>query len=300
MKTLKHVLLAALGILWCGCSPPQPATTPGPLTARISEIQEIVETRRPEQADFEAAVNEMVLVVSSQVRTDAQGRARLDLSDGTRVRIGSQTLFTLEAMESRPEGLQTLLELDFGELWITLLGGSLDVETPGGIAAVRGSYMGVQVDQASGQARVTCLEGCCQVRAGEQALELIAGQAVTLPAALPDGGARIESMCAAEVERWLEFNPEAAKILPALTATVGARQTHTPEATSTPGRVQLPPLACLADHTCITYCARLPVPRDCRTFYAGLESQGVDLEAFRSCFNSGGDAQACADGARRP
>jgi hypothetical protein len=185
-----------------------------------------------------------------------------------------------------------------GELWILLKGGALEVETPGGIAAVRGSYMGVQVSAADAATRVTCLEGSCSVRTAVEEVILLAGQAASLPGAGP-GAIRLDEMRPDEVRRWLQVNPEATVILPALTATVGAWRALTPTVPPPVQRVVLPALSCLADRTCAAYCARFPVPRECLTFRSGLEAQEVDMEAFWSCFNGGGDAQTCADRARR-
>ncbi len=313
MKITKTILIILLVIILSACNPPQTAsvtesptatlaetfteTPPAPLTATVNETQGSVEARQPEQADFGPASNGMRLAVSGQVRTGEQSAARLDLSSGTLVRIGQLTIFTLRQLDPQPAGLLTRLQLLLGELWILLNGGTLEVEMPGGAATVRGSYMGVQVDPSSGQARVTCLEGLCDVRTVNEVASLLAGQAANLPA---DGEGRIliGEMTPNEVQRWLEVNPEATPIIPALTATVGAWRTLTPAATLQVNHVLLPALSCLSTRTCTAYCARLPIPSDCRAFNASLDAQNVNRAAFWDCLARTGEAQECADQSR--
>ena len=139
------------------------------------------------QADFGAAADGAVLEPGGQVRTGDDGRARLDLSDGTRMRVGPSSTFLLQDMKQTASGPNTTIHLDQGRLWILLSTGSLEVETSSGVASVRGSYLSVE-DQGGGAVRVTCLEGDCTLGNDAGTVKLIAGEAAVVTGA--DGSRR--------------------------------------------------------------------------------------------------------------
>jgi hypothetical protein len=114
------------------------------------------------------------------------------------VRVGPLTLFTLIQHECQPEGLLTRLQLALGELWVILKGGTLEVEVPGGSAAVRGSYMGAQVQD--GQTRITCRKGVCSLRNAAGTAFLLTGQAGILPGD-GQGIIRLEELRPDEIRR---------------------------------------------------------------------------------------------------
>ncbi|MBI4730665.1 MAG: FecR domain-containing protein [Chloroflexi bacterium] len=302
-----------------------PTSTPFERTAVLSELDGVVAMRQPEEDDFSAAETGAMLHEEGQVQTGEESRVRLDVSDQSRLRLGPLTLFTLLGIEQTEDGLLTRIRLSFGELWVILQGGALEVETPSGLSVVRGSYMSVLMDEV-GRIHVGCLEGNCRVSTPLEVVELIAGQSAILPSveewqeyivsqdetpAPP--GILLEYLTEQDVQEWLDFNPEARAILPALTATAG---THpllplpfqvTPDrpwpmltplpGTATPEHVILPFLSCLSAGTCASYCAPPPRP-GCAVFQAALEAQGVNWAEFLACMNTTTDAQACADQAR--
>ncbi len=156
--------------------------TPGPLdlSAGLSELTGVVDLKNPDQADFSAAFDGMRLVLQGQVRTGSNGRARLDLSSGTIVRMAPDSLFTLQSNEEQDGSLLTRLMMEAGEIWIILNSGRMDVETPSGTASVRGSFLHVKVDPFSSDVQVTCLEGACQAENPNSAVEMIAGEGAAL------------------------------------------------------------------------------------------------------------------------
>ncbi|MRR31056.1 hypothetical protein EG834_12205, partial [bacterium] len=110
-----------------------------------------IQARITENANLEPAILGASLLVGGQALSGENSRARLDLTpDGTIIRIGPNTLFTLEELGTDPANPSAKLRLDFGQLWIILNGGSLEVESDYGDAAVRGSYMSVAFDPAIG------------------------------------------------------------------------------------------------------------------------------------------------------
>ena len=134
-----------------------PSFVPAPppeVFALIPELQGGVEAKQPGDAGFLDAFVGMTLPSLSQVRTLEDGRARLDLSTGTIVRVTPNSLFTLAVKNPDPANLWVRFQLSVGQLFIILRGGSVEVETPYGVATVRGSFMSVFIDQKTGDALV--------------------------------------------------------------------------------------------------------------------------------------------------
>lgn len=219
-KAILSILLP--GILLVSCVAPAPATTPAPAavarTASFVTVEDDVRARETATADFAAAQAGMVLLVGGQVRTGEPGRARLDLApDGTIVRVGPTSEFTLAELNDDIQTPLTRLKLAAGQLWIILNGGELNVETEVGIASVRGSFMGVTFEPVTQFMTATCLEGTCSLANDLGATDLTGGQASDIPGpGMPPSPAR--DMTGAEYRDWLENNPEAAS-LPIVTPT---------------------------------------------------------------------------------
>src|SRR5688572_24951814 len=126
-----------------GC---QPEATSSQLSAALSELTGLVELKQAGQEGFTPASAETTLEVDGQVQTGDDGRVRLDLSSGTIIRVAPSSFFTLTSNEETDGGLVTKIKLELGKIFIILNGGQADVETPSGVASVRGSYMKVEVD----------------------------------------------------------------------------------------------------------------------------------------------------------
>ncbi len=240
-KTLSFSVIACVLVL-AACQP----GTASPLSAAISELQGTVGIKQAGAANFSPASAGSTLQPNGQVQTGDDGRARLDLSSGTIIRVAPSSLFTLASNEPVEGGLVTKLKLEAGRIFIILNGGSMDVETPSGVASVRGSYMSVLVDPETLDVFITCLEGDCggenpagseDATDGEKII-LFHCDAVTGLCRPPDQ----QDMSNEDFDEWLDNNPEAAEILnqahatmTALAATTEAPATEAPaEATATP------------------------------------------------------------------
>jgi hypothetical protein len=151
--------------------------------------------------------------VNGQVQTGDDGRVRLDLSSGTIIRAAPSTLFTLIANDEMEGGLATRIKMEIGKIFIILNGGSADVETPSGVASVRGSYMKVEVDPETLDIYVTCLEGDCSATNPAGTVNFTDGQKVVLFHRDPVTGnwtaPNVEPMTPEEFQEWLDNNPEA-------------------------------------------------------------------------------------------
>lgn len=194
----------------------------GPLTASIIETSGTVQVLKAAEGVFKDAAIGQSLEKKDQVLTHEDGRARIDLSTGTIIRLSPLSNFTFETMENSDEGVLTRLRLEIGRLWVILNGGEVEVDTPSGLASVRGSYLHVWVRPDSEETMVTCLEGVCTLGNDEGTVTLVAGQTASITGiGVPP---KTGKMSNTDVEEWLEMNPEATKVLLELTATVASYQ----------------------------------------------------------------------------
>lgn len=230
-------LIILTAVIFAGCTPQADIS---PLSASLSELSGTVNTKQAGQDVFTPANAETVLEVNGQVETGDDGRVRLDLSSGTIIRVAPSSLFTLTANEELGDGLATKLKLDIGKLFIILSGGRADVETPSGVASVRGSYMKVEVDPETLDIYITCLEGECTASNPAGSVSFTNGQKVILFHRDPATGAWttpfVEPMTPEEFQEWLDNNPEAKELFDQAMATMTAfvQPTEPPTPTSTP------------------------------------------------------------------
>ncbi len=176
--------------------------------ATFTLIVNDIRARLGESAAFGPAGMGDQLVAGGQAQSGEDSRARLDLEpEGTIVRLGPNTLFTLEALNDDTENPLTRLNLLLGQIWIVLASGSLEVETPYGTGAVRGSYMSVAFDPLQGMI-VTCLEGHCGLSNTAGTVALTGGQASSIPTeGQPPSAPR--PLSTEEIGQWQEASPEA-------------------------------------------------------------------------------------------
>lgn len=185
---------------------PSPVPTPSRI-ASIALVEPLVEARASASVDFSAAAPGVTLPVGGEARTGEAGRARLDLApDGTIIRLAPNTHFTVAKLEEDSGNPFTELKLFFGQLYIILSGGELQVQTPSGVASVRGSMMSVSYDPNAKIMTVTCLEGHCSLRNDKGLIELIAGQAADIINGILSRGPR--DLTDGEIYGWLENAPE--------------------------------------------------------------------------------------------
>jgi hypothetical protein len=261
---VKNEIKIAAGLLFLilasgfgACTPKTTQTSPtteapeklSMLSAVLSEITGKVEIKQAGQVGFTPAHADSFLNENGQVQTGDDGRVRLNLSTGTIVRVAPASLFTLASNKQSDGELKTKFELTLGQLFIILNGGSMEVDTPTGTAAVRGSYMSVSYDPTTREVRVTCLEGHCSLAGTSGSVDITAGQTaiITLSGQPPQVG----EMSDQDIQNWLNNNPEAKLVLPAPTdeplateppVATDAPPTETPPTEAPPPLVYVPPV----------------------------------------------------------
>ena len=175
--------------------------------AVISEIENNVLARMSSNEELVPASVGMSIGIGGGIETGSDSRVRINLlPDGTIIRVGPNSSFTLSSLIEENGKPKTKLELLFGQVFILLNGGSLDVETLSGVASVRGSLMSVTYSPGQNHMITTCLEGHCQLKDDDEELELIEGQA----ADLIDGDLEDElrDMTFEELGLWILDNPD--------------------------------------------------------------------------------------------
>jgi hypothetical protein len=137
------------------------------------------------------------------------------LPDGTIIRVGPNSSFSIPKLAEENGEPTTTIQLIFGKVFILLNGGSLDVETPSGVASVRGSLLSVEYDPQTKRVNAACLEGHCGIKNedGEE-VEIPEGQ----ESFIEDGELPIVPflMDQDEVQAWLDENPDLDLFLPEL------------------------------------------------------------------------------------
>ncbi len=225
-----------------------PATTEAAAVMMADLVPKVFVNGPGDAARHEGMFGE-ALAVGSELLTDETGRARLVFSDGATIRLGPGTRLVLTSQqESTDGGWLTQLNLWAGQVWVILQKGLLSVETPVGVAAVRGSFLSVAYfpgdpdNPADDQVVVTCLEGRCSLKADSGEIQLGTGQKIILVGVgSPPGD--VGAMTQEDLDEWLANNPEVLLILQGRTGEPSETPSATETPTATPGGSTLPTAA---------------------------------------------------------
>jgi LysM repeat protein len=190
-------------------------------SATVNEIVQRVEARASESGAFEQVPRGYVLRAGGQVKTGSQSQARLDLSDGTTIRLAENSSFSLQEIKPASGGLLTHLQLETGKIWVNLMGGGMvEVKTPVGVAWVRGSFAIIQFSLGDPNNTdddllvIDCLEGACTAQTAEGVIHL--GNLERL--ALSNLGQLRMVLTGADVLAFILENPESQGLIATLTA----------------------------------------------------------------------------------
>jgi ferric-dicitrate binding protein FerR (iron transport regulator) len=176
-------LLLALSPVW---AEPAPDQTAGSVKAMIPDASR---NAKP------LAVNE-TLQWNDLLQTNAKGRVRAGLTDGSILSLGSNS--QLRVVQHDATAQQTTLDLDYGKLRnqvvkITQPGGKYEVRTPNAVIGVIGTYF--YVGYENGRTTIICYEGTLSVTPGagakvvdsnnsttgsDQAIKVSAGEIVVI------------------------------------------------------------------------------------------------------------------------
>lgn len=136
---------------------------------KVTEIKGTVEVKANGSAAFSPAAVGQELHQGDELRTGTDGRVTFMLDDGTAAILTENATLTMTTISGTTESPITKFFLDGGEI-VTLHDGKLakdaayEVETPSGVAAIRGSSLVVHYDAKTKTMTAACLEGTCQIK----------------------------------------------------------------------------------------------------------------------------------------
>jgi hypothetical protein len=202
--------------------------------ATLSEIKGSVEIRVDATAPFKRVNETLTITPGTTVLTGESSSAKVTLSDGSIVRLSSQTQFTiveLSGTESRPN---SVLGLDFGKVWAIVGGigeGIFQIKLPLGVASVRGTFMSAESNSNDKIEIIACLEGRCSYRNDNgQVLLGTLQQTESINGGPPSTPHRMDPN---QIEDWNKLKiPEVTTLTP--TSTIPPTRTPRPPATITP------------------------------------------------------------------
>jgi hypothetical protein len=210
---------------------------PLPRFASLSEIKGTVQIRADANSDWKRINETLSIAPGTSILTGENSSVKITLSEGTVVRLSSQTQFTLTEMSGTSSNPVTIVGLDFGKLWaiVASLGqGKFEVRLPIGVAAVRGSFMSAEHNSTDKIEIVTCLEGRCTYSNANGKVELSDLQQTESTNGGPPGA--IHTIDANQLAEWAAQNiPEVVTLTPTATPTDTPKPTKTqvPTRTST-------------------------------------------------------------------
>lgn len=112
------------------------------------------------KSSYSTANNGQVLRQGDTIRTDANGRAEIDYTDGSLTRLGASTIFTISRLTNNRGGRQTQGTLTIGETWNRAAKvsetGSFEVKAGGTTAAVEGTAFVVSCTSPGPGQPATC------------------------------------------------------------------------------------------------------------------------------------------------
>lgn len=214
--------LLLLGILLGACSPGDNNAQATPGESLPTEAGQVPAKREALIVEFTgdvkfaatsaespvAAVAGAKILETGSLITGDDGRTKLSLTpEGTILRVGPNSILTVPVLGEENGEPKSTIELAAGKVHVMLKGGALDVQTPSGVASVRGSLLGVQYDPEKKRIVATCLEGDCN-------LESASKTEYALPAGYQsftnEDGEFVDpfEMDRDEIEEWLEYSDE--------------------------------------------------------------------------------------------
>ena len=203
---------------------------------KFGQIVNIVETRDSELGVFVLAGSEQKIGVGAQVRTGETSFARIDLEQGGQMRLAPRSLVTIRALPASAGEPLARVRLSYGKLWMSLKAGGVEVETPAGVAALRGAYgefeywPGVANDPADDVMVVRCIAGVCGVQ-GLTGPLVVLGQMELLTLTTNNQPPSRAPLGLEAIAEFVQYNPEDLDLAATLTA---AAPSGTPTRTATP------------------------------------------------------------------
>jgi hypothetical protein len=161
-RATRALSLLVVGVLAAGTLA-MTATSAGAAEAlaNLKITADNVQIKQKGKSNFVAAKNGMALKQGDTLKTDADGRAEIDYTDGSLTRMAGSTVFTISKLTNEKGGRQTQGTLSVGETWNRAAKvsetGSFEVKAGGTTAAVEGTaFVAKCVPATDGSQTVSC------------------------------------------------------------------------------------------------------------------------------------------------
>lgn len=151
-------------LIYLETPPPGGNGQASPTAERSAVLQDIVgqvETRSSSAATWRTSTLQQALIQGAELRSGTGSSAMLQLTEGSKIRVGAETTLVLSLFNPYLDSQLTSLTLETGQVWALLNGGALDVETPLGTATARGAYLHTSYNARTRVLNVMCLQGLC-------------------------------------------------------------------------------------------------------------------------------------------
>ena len=240
----------ALILILAACRPGPTAAPPAsptvPPAAILGQIVNRVQARASTTTAFGPAVLGSGLGAGEQLQTSTASQARLDLPDGSFLRLAQDSDVTLVGVGGPGGEPVTRVKLALGKVWAGVNGSTLEVYTPAGIASIHGQRATVEFIRGDPASTVddiivvSCLDGDCSLQTETTRQTLAAREQIVIT-----GGSQIArfTLTDAAFADFLAANPESARLAALVTPTSGPPgQAASPTAIgATPVATALPP-----------------------------------------------------------
>lgn len=178
--------------------------------AHVSEVQGKVEYLNRQNGQWASLAEGMVVKAGTRLRTDARGTATLTWSDGTKVKVGPDTILSVEKcfVKSGTSEEVSLFRLERGRVWTRVAkrlgqGAEFAVVTPVAVAGVRGTIFGVEARDGSAgpESIVSVYEGQVELQTTKGS-KMVSSNEVAVVG--KDGEVKLREQQPEEISGWLE------------------------------------------------------------------------------------------------
>jgi outer membrane receptor protein involved in Fe transport/Tfp pilus assembly protein PilF len=173
--------------------------------SRVVELAGPVEFARAGAEQWQAAQTNLALNAGDRLRTGKAGRATLQLSDRSVIRLDQSSLLEIQVPSQAPA--QKKFRLNFGRIFFLNRERPADIEfeTPLATGAIRGTEFVLAAAEETGPTELALLDGAVALTTPRETVELASGEQVVLA----PGQAAVKSrvLIAANLVQWCLYYP---------------------------------------------------------------------------------------------
>ncbi|WP_194164604.1 tetratricopeptide repeat protein [Microvirga thermotolerans] len=174
LRLLTATSTLALGLT--GAHAQSPVPRPTPIAGSIVAAKGGEELRFVREDGWRNAEIRQDVIAGDVLRTNAIGNLAILFADRTQIRVGRNSILTVNAVANGADGT-TELGLQSGAIWARAArgGSGVDVKTPAAVAAIRGTDWSLSVDGA-GKTALVVLEGVVELRNAQGSVTVRQGE----------------------------------------------------------------------------------------------------------------------------